>query len=213
MKKNLNYLNGILIILLLLSVIFKDEFIFIAPHLDISLSIIIYSLTFLILGFIFYNSNFKEAKFSIKNSVVTVIIFFIFTTLLNSFMGLFIGANFITTVFTPNRLIFDNFVFYYFDFNILLILLVYYLTHLIFISIYDTLSDITNKYLPFIVSLFIAFIIDVMLMIPVILVRDIYYGNVIFLDIIKFLTSHYIALIILSSSLSFIYSAVISKKE
>ena len=90
------------------------------------------------------------------------------------------------------------------DLSLLFYLGIYYLTHFIFISINDVITYITNKYLGFATSIFIAFIIDVMFMVPVFIILK-FIMNYRFLDIIKILTANYMALIVLSlASLVFI---------
>lgn len=216
MKKGPYISNGLLIITLLISIIFKNKFIYIAPSLDVSIAILSYSFTFLILGYILTKYNYKNAKKAINFSIIIVLSFLILTNILciipSNISSLEI-QNSLRNIFTPNSIkLFGN-IFYYIDLTIIIILLIYFLTHNIFISISDVLNTLTNKYIGFGISLFIAFIIDTMFMVPILHIKDIYYSSIETLDVIKYLTANFIVLIITSLLLLLIYTLIFQKKK
>lgn len=216
MKKGPYISNGLLIITLLISIIFKNKFIYIAPGLDVSIAILSYSFTFLILGYILTKYNYKNAKKAINFSIIIVLSFLILTNILciipSNISSLEI-QNSLRNIFTPNSIkLFGN-IFYYIDLTIIIILLIYFLTHNIFISISDVLNTLTNKYIGFGISLFIAFIIDTMFMVPILHIKDIYYSSIETLDVIKYLTANFIVLIITSLLLLLIYTLIFQKKK
>ena len=216
MKKGFNFYNGLLFILLIISIIFKNKFIYLAPTLNISISIITYSLTFLILGIILTKYSFKQAKESLKNSIwLSLIFLFIILILCNipSNMNSINNDLILKELFVPNNIVLKGLNFYYMDLSLLFYLGIYYLTHFIFISINDVITYITNKYLGFATSIFIAFIIDVMFMVPIFYYFEIYYGIINFLDIIKILTANYMSLIVLSLVSLVFYTLIVQKEE
>lgn len=216
MKKGPYISNGLLIITLLISIIFKNKFIYIAPNLEVSISIIIYSLTFLILGYVLTKYNYKNAKKTINYSILIVLLFLIITNILcfiPSNIDSLETQNLLRNIFTPNSMKLFGQIFYYLDLTIIIMLLIYFITHNIFISINDALNTFTNKYLSFGISLFIAFIIDTMFMVPILHIKDIYYSNIETLDVIKYLTANFIVLIITSLILLLIYTIIVQKKK
>lgn len=215
MKKGSYLINGILIIVLLITLIFKNKIVIIAPNLEVSISIFIYSFTFLILGYILTKYKYREAKKAIKISIILILLFLLLASILNNVPGTAESElnQSLLNIFTPyNILIFGQNI-YIFDLSIILILLIYYLTHNIFISINDTLTTITNKYLSFGISIFIAFIIDTMLMVPTLYIKDIYHANLDAFDIIKYLTANFMVLIIMSLLSLLIYTLIFQKKK
>ncbi|MDD2409733.1 MAG: hypothetical protein PHD03_03335 [Bacilli bacterium] len=215
MKKESYFADGLLIIFLLLTLIFKNKFVVIAPNLDVSISIFIYSFTFLILGYILTKYKYKEAKKTINISIILILLFLILNLILNNTPGNAESEinQSLLNIFTPYNISILGQNIYLNDLSIILILLIYYITHNIFISINDTLNTITNKYLSFGISIFIAFIIDTMFMVPTLYIKDIYYANLDAFDIIKYLTANFMVLIIMSLLSLLIYTLIFQKKK
>ena len=215
MKKESYLKDGLLIIVLLITLIFKNKSILIAPVLEVSISIFLYSFTFLILGYILTKYNYQEAKKAIKISIIFILLFLLIVSILNNIPGNAESEinQALLNIFTPYNIFILGQNIYIFDLSILLILLIYYITHNIFISIDDTLNTITNKYLSFGISIFIAFIIDTMFMVPTLYIKDIYYTNLVAFDIIKYLTANFMVLIIMSLLSLLIYTLIFQKKK
>ncbi|MFA7120435.1 MAG: hypothetical protein WC277_03065 [Bacilli bacterium] len=215
MKKESYLKDGLLIIVLLITLIFKNKSILIAPVLEVSISIFLYSFTFLILGYILTKYNYQEAKKAIKISIIFILLFLLIVSILNNIPGNAESEinQALLNIFTPYNISILGQNIYIFDLSILLILLIYYITHNIFISIDDTLNTITNKYLSFGISIFIAFIIDTMFMVPTLYIKDIYYTNLVAFDIIKYLTANFMVLIIMSLLSLLIYTLIFQKKK
>ena len=216
MKKGIQFYSGLLFILLIISILFKNKFIYLAPNLNISISIITYSLTFLILGIILTKYSFKNAKTALKNSIYYTLLFFFIVLILCNVPSNLNSMNIdliLRELFVPNNIIINGFDFRYIDLSLLFYLGVYFLTHFVFISINDIITSMSNKYLGYGTSIFISFIIDTMFMLPIFYYFEIYYGIFNFLDIIKLLTANYMALIILSLVSLLIYTLIAQKKE
>ncbi|NLL01647.1 MAG: hypothetical protein GX265_01315 [Mollicutes bacterium] len=216
MKKGSLKLSVLFITLLVITIIFKDKYIYLAPDLNISISSFIYAFTFLIPIIMINKSKLKDAKNIINISTLTMFLFIILITILCS-----IPANLdsqeielsLRTILAPNKAAWGNFIIHYPDLNILGLIIVYYFSHSILISIYEALNTYTNKYLSYSLSLFIAFIIDTMFMIPILKITDIYYANLNMLDIVKSLTANFMVVIVTSLLMILIFSIYIYPKE
>ena len=216
MKKGPSNLSVILIILLIISIIFKDKYIYLAPSLSVSISSFIYAFTFLIPILIMNWTKFKDAKNIIRISTKAILLFIVITTILCTITGNLDSIdvdNSLRNIFTPNNLVISNFNIYYPDLNFLGIILIYFFSHNILISIYETLINYTNIYLSYSIAVFISFIIDTMFMIPVIHIKDIYYTNMNMLEIVKYLTGGFMVVIFTSLIMTVIFAFYTNAKQ
>ena len=216
MKKGPLTLSVILMLLLITSFIFKEKYIYLAPSLNVSLSSFVYAFTFLIPIIIINKSKLKDAKNLIKISTKAMIWFIILITVLGSISGNLDSMEIedsLRSIFTPNSLALGNIIIHYPNLNIIGLVLTYYFSHNILVSVYEALNSYTNKYLSYSISVFIAFIIDTMFMIPLLNISNIYYANIDMLDIIKFLTAGFMVVIITSLIMILIFSFYIHLKQ
>ena len=116
-------------------------------------------------------------------------------------------------IFAPNSIAIKSIIIHYPNLNILGIILTYYFSHNILISVYEALNYYTNKYLSYSLSVFIAFIIDTMFMIPLLHINDIYYANIDMLGIIKYLTAGFMVVIFTSLIMILIFSIYVHIKQ
>ena len=216
MKKGPFVSNAILAILLIISVIFKDKLVYLAPNLSVSISIFIYAITFLVPVFIATKYKYREAKKSLKNSALILILFYILTTILCTVSGNLeseIIDNALRMVFASNSIAIKSFILYYPDLNILGIGIIYLFTHNVLLSVFEALKSYTNAKLSYTISVFISFIIDTMFMVPIINIVDIYYANINMIGLIKLLTASFMVVIFTSLLMSATYALVYSKKK
>lgn len=216
MKKGPLKLSVIFIILLVLTILFKDKYIYLAPSLNISISSFIYAFTFLVPIIMINKSKLKDAKNITRISTVTMFLFIILITILCS-----VPANLeskeielsLRTILAPNKVALGSLIIHYPNLNILGLIIVYYFSHSILISLYEALKAYTNKYLSYSLSIFIAYIIDTMFMIPITKISDIFYSNLNMLDIVKDLTANFMVVIGTSLLMILIFSIYIYPKE
>lgn len=216
MKKYPSISVTLLSIVLIISIIFKSKFIYLAPNLSVSIYIVLYAFTFLILGLVLTKYNFKEAEKALNQSIIFIVVFYLITSILCTIPGNIdsLTADIaLRNLFTPYSFMLFGRIIYYFDISIIIILIIYSITHKVFISINDILNSYTNKYLSFGISIFIAFIIDTMFMVPILHIKDIYYSNLQTLDIIKFLTANFMMLIVMSLIMLLSYTIIVYKKK
>ncbi|MDD2504713.1 MAG: hypothetical protein PHF21_00370 [Bacilli bacterium] len=218
MKKGSLKLSMILISLLFISIIFIDKHVYLAPNLSVSISFFIYAFSFLIPILIINKTRFKDAKNIVEISAKSLLLFFLLITLLCSIQGnlesLLIDDS-LRSIFAPNSIIIKNIIIHYPNLNLLALILVYYFSHNILISVYEALNYYTNKYLSYSLAVFIAFIIDTMFAIPLIYIKDIYYANLDILGIVKLLTAAFMVVIFMSllMILMFILNSRFQKKK
>ena len=152
----------------------------------------------------------------IKISTKAMLLFIILITILCTISGNLESLeieNSLRTLFTPNSINIKSFIIYYPNLNIIGIILTYYFSHMILISVYEALKHYTNKYLSYSMSIFIAFIIDTMFMVSLMHITDIYYANIDMLDIIKYLTAAFMVVIFTSLIMILIFTLYIYSKE
>ena len=77
MKKVSLYFPTILFILLLISIIFSQKYVYIAPNLSINAGILIYPFTFLTLTIMYKRFNIKYVKQNIFASFILLFIFYL----------------------------------------------------------------------------------------------------------------------------------------
>ncbi len=216
MKKGPLKLSLTLIILLIVTILFKDKYIYLAPSLGVSISSFTYAFTFLIPVIIVNNHKFKEAKDIITLSTLGILIFLLLITILSSISGNLESIaieDSLRNILTPNSLVINRFIIHYPNLNILGMILTYYFSHNILISVYEALNYYTNNYLSYSLSIFIAFIIDTMFMVPLSHIKDIYYANIDILTIIKSLTANFMVVIGTSLFMILIFSIYINAKQ
>ena len=207
MKKNSNNEQAILTLLLLITLLFRDKFIYLAPNLSASISLLTYSLTFLVPILIFNKYKSKEAKKAILLSALYVFGFYLVGALLCTISGNLTSAvadNALKVIFAPDKFYINNTIIHYPDLFVLAFLLIYIISHYILISVYDAINSYTNTYLGFGIALFMSFIIDTMFTVPLYHLSDIHLANIGVIEIIKYLTANF--MVVISTSLILVLS-------
>lgn len=216
MKKGPLNLSVILIILLILTITFQEKYIYLAPHLNVSISSFIYAFTFLIPVLIINWTKFKDGKNIIKITTKYMFVFLLLLTILCTISGN-LDSSFIDEslreIFTPNNFLIKNTIIYYPNLSLIGFILIYYFSHNILISVYDALKYYTNKYLSYSLAVFIAFIIDTMFRVPLKLIKEIYYADIDMLGIIKHLTANFMVVISTSLIMIVIFTFYTNAKE
>ena len=171
MKKKINNTSSILIIFLILCYTFQGKIINIAPSLNISISLLLYPLTFILTLIIYQKHGILESKKSIILSVLLLFTYILISSLLcniSSISSENAVSESLRNVFTPqNTTLYNLHIYYPNILNTFLFIIVYTLSHYIFIVLYDGIKDNSNKYIGLILSLLIASILDQIMYLPI----------------------------------------------
>ena len=208
MKKNIKYYDILQFALLLISYMFINKVIYLAPNLSFSIGIIIYSFTFLFLVLSYQSNNLKYAKSIIYKSLLVFSLFYIIIILLNSISGIpesNLISDSLRQIFTPYTFSFKNIVLYLPSVTILLFMLVYFLTHYLFLATFEAINSNSNYLVAFILSIMISFILDQILYLPIANLVDLFNNSITYKDLIDMLTAHFIVVIFSSIIISMIY--------
>ncbi len=204
----LSLLNSALNIALIISILLKGLFINIAPNLNVSMIIILSSLSYFFMGMILTNYSYKEAKRSLISNVFNAFLFLLFLIIIINLPLNNVLIDSIKVFLKHNIVILK-----YIDISVLLILFVYFLTKFIFINIFDLISYLANRYIAFSMSIFISYIIEVIFLVTIIYLKDIININIEVIDLIKYLTASFITLISVSTFLIIVYSLIFINKK
>ena len=217
MKRNEIYFSIILFLLVLLSFIFIPKTIYLAPKLNISVGVLIYPFTFLVLVLMFKKNNVNYVKESLGATVILLLVFYLLLTILNSIDSV-VSSQFISdslrNVFTPNHLTVGNTFIYYP--NIMLLFtysLVFFITHYIFITIYEAIEGITNYPIAFILAILISFILDQLLFTPLSSLPLLIDKGMNYKQLIELMTANFIIVIFTSVIMLFIYAIAYKKVQ
>lgn len=215
MKKKETYYYEILIILTILSYIFLNKNIYIAPSLNVSNSIFTYAFTFLILAFNINKYGTNDTRKIVIKTIFTFICFFFITTLICNINGIPESNDLnlaLRETFTPEKNhIFNKIIYYPNLLNISSFIIVYFFSHFIFISIYDIITQNSNKNISFLLSLIIVLILDNITTTCLINSVNIFTNIMSFQELIKVLTANFISLIFLTLIMFIIF--ILKKKE
>lgn len=214
-KKNISYLL-VLSFLMLLCLIYSNKEVYIAKNLIINLSIVIYPITFLITGLITKEGGIKESKKSLKLTFLIILIFYLITSILCTINST-TNSNDISTslreVFTPNYFnIYDLTIYYPNLINLFTMLIVFYLSHNIFIILYDICKNYVSIFLTFVIAILISGFIDQMLYVSFTTIFNGLNTKLDLVNYVKNLTANFIITIFTSIILSIIFP-IITKKN
>jgi uncharacterized PurR-regulated membrane protein YhhQ (DUF165 family) len=216
-KYKTNYYVLFLTLLFLLVNIFSEKIINIVPSLNVSISLIIYPITFLLVIIIYKKYNKKEAKESILSSALLVLLFYIIVSLLCSFTSVIESNeinNNLRNVFTPNYFHIYNLNIYYPNLlNLFVTMVVYLFTHYICLTLYEIIEENSNYFIAFMFALLISLILDQIILVPIINIPNMYYNDLDFVGLIKILTGDFFMVIVTTIILIFLYPLCLNKKE
>ncbi len=216
MKKKINNTSSILIIFLILCYTFQGKIVNIAPSLNISISLLLYPLTFILILIIYQKHGILESKKSIMLSALLLFTYILISSLLCNFNSITSGnaiSESLRDVFTPKNITFYNLHIYYPNIlNTLLFLIVYILSHYIFITLYDGIKDNSNKYIGLILSLLIASILDQIMYLPISYIPSLLDKTISITELVKMLTANFIVIIFSSVIILFISPFMLKEK-
>lgn len=207
-KKSLTYIS-LLGFTFLLSIIISGKLLYIAPHLIISASLIVYSITFLLTAKLNEEINIKDTKTILKKIVISTLIFYILMMLINTIHGITDTkeiTNALREIFTPNKFTIYKLSIYYPNLiNLISSLFIFYLSHNIFSITNEITKDYTSKTISFIISILISFIIDQMIYISLIDFLPLYKSTITLTNYIENLTASFIIVIMSSIIMTITY--------
>ena len=215
-KKTVNLYLGLLFIMVVISYIFIDKTIYLAPNLNVSISLIPYAFSFLLIALIHNRYSLKEARLSIYYTYLLLFLFYIIIILLNtidSIIATKLISDSLKEVFTPNYYNIKSLVLFYPNYSLITFGLIYFISHYIFIIIYEVITDSSNRLIGFILALLIGFILDQLLFVPINSISGLVDGSITYKLLIEKMTASFIFLILSSLVLLIIYSITNKKKK
>lgn len=208
---------GLLTILMIVSYIFILKTYEPVKNILVSGSILVYPFTFLVLAYISKYYGFKEARKSIyiSSGLFVIFIFAIMVCLLpnansvtashNTVVQYLFAGEFIKigglTIFYPLLGQFFGF------------LVAYIISHLLYSTIYNAINASTADALSMGLSIFIATIIDRLVFMPLLNIKDLLKGSTTFDFFVTGLTSEFIFSIVAAVIMIIIYAIIISIKS
>ncbi len=205
----------VLFILLLLTMMFANKYVYLAPNLNVSESMLIYPFTFLIVALMYKKYNMRYVRKTLFIGFILIIIFYLLMSIFNTIDGITSSneiANSLREIFTPfSFTISDKFI-YYPDIALLLTFtVIYFISHFIFITIYEAIEGITNHLIGFILSIMIGFTLDRILFVPLSNIPYIIDGTLSYESLIELMTANFITLIFSSLIILGIYAIAYKK--
>ena len=209
-KKVPIYLVGLLSTILIATYIFTLKNYEPARNIVLTGGIIIYPLSFLILTLISKYYGFKEAR---KSVFISSLIYISFIVIM--MIGIFPLSNIETSsyssivqfIFAYKSFIVGDFIIYYpIIGQFFSVLISYVVSHLLFATIYNAVSRFTIDYLAVGLSLFIAYILDRLLFMPILFVDGLISESKSFDYLIQCLTSEFIAAIMITILIIIVYT-------
>ncbi len=216
-KKSPIFLTGLLSIILIITFIFTLKNYEPAKNIIITGGIITYPLSFLLIALISKYYGFKEARKSILVSSLLYITFMLLAiaSIIPVPNQATSGYNAIVQYIFANN--FKDFswitLFYPMLGQFLGVVIAYSASHLLFATIYTVTKNYTVDYLAMGLGLFIAYIIDRIIFIPILLARGLLKGTNTFNYLIQILTSEFIAAVFMTIVLIIIYIIIVNIKK
>lgn len=198
-KKKPYFAVGLLTVLLIASYIFTIKTYEPARNIMITGGILIYPFTFLVIAYISKYYGFKESR---KSIFMSVLLFAIFIGII--MVGVLPPANNVTAGYNLTiQYLFTNDFFSIGDFRIYHPLLgqffgtiiAFTVSHLLYATIYNAINNLTVDYLAMGLSIFIGFIVDRIIFMPLLLAKNLMDGVNTFEFFLKCLTSEFIGAI------------------
>ena len=216
-KKVPTYLIGLLGTILIAAFIFTLKNYEPARNIILTGGVIVYPFSFLILALISKYYGFKEARKSVFISALIYVSFIIIMMI-----GIFPLSNietstyssFVQYIFANKSFTIGNFIIYYPILGqFFSVLIAYVVSHLLFATIYNAVSKFTIDYLAVGLSLFIAYILDRLIYMPILFIDGLITESNTFDYLIKCLTSEFIAAIMITILIIIIYTLLTTIKN
>lgn len=206
MKTKFNFYSIILYMLLIISCLFNGITIKIGQNLNINIGLIVYSFTFLFTALLFEKHKMKESKKSILTATILTFIFYVICSLICS-LPMIDNEKIesLKNIISPNAVKIASFKLYYPNLNLISLLIIFLLTHYIFLIIYDLIKDNSNHLIGFILAIIISFILDQTFYTSISNIYNVVVNDLNTIEIIKQLTANYFVVICSSVICLFIY--------
>lgn len=209
-----NYIIYIFILLTIICEIFKSKNIFLESNkiLEISISNILYPITFLITILIYKKSDFKETHKNIIRTSTIILLFMLIISIFNTIPGNYISRETdlaLKQIFTPNFILIKKFPIYYPDLlNLITFTLLFYFSHTLILILYEAMEPYTKKFIAFGLAMFIPLTLDVICYVSINNIFD----EIEFPKMITNLTSNFVIVIISTILMTIIYQLLNRKK-
>lgn len=211
------FLTGLMTIILIAVYTFTLKSYEPAASLIVTGGIIVYPFTFLITALIFRNYGFKETRKSIFISSLLYVIFFVLMIMCVSPHGNNITSGYNAVVqylFTNNFFeIGETRIFYPTLGQFFSVVVAFVVSHLLFAVIYNAIHKFTVDYLAVGLSVFIAYVVDRLLFMPILFAKGLSNGSNTFDYFIRCLTSEFIIAILCSILIVVLYVIITSIKK
>ena len=216
-KKSPTFLTGLLSLILIITFIFTLKNYEPAKNIIITGGVLTYPLSFIIVAFINKYYGFKETRKSILISSLLYLVF-----MLLAIISIMPHPNQITSgynaiiqyVFANNFKEFSwGTLFYPMLGQFLGIVVAYTVSHLLFATIHSITKDYTIDYLAMGLGLFISYIVDRIIFVPILLSEGLIKGTNTFNYMIQILTSEFIAAIFMTIILIILYIIITNIKK
>jgi uncharacterized PurR-regulated membrane protein YhhQ (DUF165 family) len=216
-KKRPVFLTGLLAIILIITYTLTLKSYEPANNIIVMGSILVYPLTFLIIAYISKYYGFKEARRSIYTSSALYIVFMLLmliciipkannaTSGYNAVIQYIYGNNFFT--------IGDTSIFYPMLGQFFSVVVAFLVSHLLYATIYNAIKNFTIEYLAVGLSIFISYILDRIIYMPILFAEGLMNGSNTFNYFIQCLTSEFMAAILCSLIIIVLYVIIISIKK
>ncbi len=206
MKTKFNFYSIILYMLLIITCLFNGITIKIGQNLNINIGLIIYSFTFLFTALLFEKHKMKETKKSLLTAAILTFIFYIICSIICS-LPMIDNEKIesLKNIISPNAIKISSLKIYYPNISLAALLIIFLLTHYIFVIIYDLIESNSNYLVGFILAIIISFILDQTFYTSLTNIYHIVINNINTIDVIKQLTANYFVVICSSVICLFIY--------
>lgn len=216
-KKTPVFLTGLLAMILVIAYTFTLKTYEPAKNILISGGVTVYPLTFLIIALISKNYGFKEARKSIFISALLYVTFMLLVMISVIPKSNVVTSGYNTVIqylFTNNFFdIGETSIFYPMLGQFFGILIAYVVSHLIYAALYNALKGFTIDYLAVGLGLFISYIIDRIIFMPLLYAEGLMNGSNTFDYFIKCLTSEFVAAIACSLIIVIVYMIINAIKK
>lgn len=218
-KKNPTFLTGMLTLILIVSYIFTLKNYEPVKNIVITGGIMVYPLSFLIIAYISKYYGFKTARRSIYTSSILYVMFIVLVMI-----AVMPHSNNITSdynvvvqyIFVNNFLSIgeSGFSFFYPTIGQFLSIVVsFVISHLLYATIYNALKGFTIDYLAVGLSLFIGYILDRLIYVPILYAKGLMNGANTFEYFIQILTSEFIGAIVMSVAIIIVFAIISAIKK
>lgn len=215
-KSNFDFYSLLFFMLSLFALIISNKYVYLAPNLYVSARLIIYPFTFLVLSLMDNRQSIIRVKRILFYTFILLLVFYLLISIINSIDSVtstkIVNEN-LRELFTPNYFIINKMYFYYPDLITLVTYsLILFLSHYIFIVNYDVFGGYVNDKAGYILSYILSFIIDQILFIPLISIKQLIDLTISYKNFIENLTASFIV-VMFSTIITFLIYVIAKKRN